>query len=222
MQDEDTDPDEDLCVKVNLYMRDYSEAATAAGAANPDAAASSGGGSAATTAGAGLSGSGMDRVTSRGSTVVTGTSSTTWGRIGGGCSGSTNNPLIQGLQESIQQKKAYKKGLQEFIQQEQSTNQHLREQLTVMREQLTVRREQLTNLRNERNALRNKNERMIDTRTKRKTSLEKQLKKTSKSPTKRIKTRGGKSPTKSPGKGKDSPTIEKYFSPTNSPKKSSP
>ena len=60
MQDKDTDPDEDLCVKVNLYMSDYSEAATAAGAANPDAAASSGGDSAATTAGAGLSGSGMD------------------------------------------------------------------------------------------------------------------------------------------------------------------
>jgi len=42
MQDKNITPDEDLCVKVNLYMSDYSEAASAAGAATPSTAAASG------------------------------------------------------------------------------------------------------------------------------------------------------------------------------------
>ena len=35
MQDKDTEPDEDICVKVNLYMSDYAEAALAAGSTLP-------------------------------------------------------------------------------------------------------------------------------------------------------------------------------------------
>ena len=36
MQDKDVEPDEDLCVKVNLYLSDTSEAASAAGASTDD------------------------------------------------------------------------------------------------------------------------------------------------------------------------------------------
>ncbi|KAL7549837.1 hypothetical protein ACHAWF_013099 [Thalassiosira exigua] len=43
MQDKDVAPDEDVCVKVNLYMSDYSEAAAAAAAASGAAAAPSDG-----------------------------------------------------------------------------------------------------------------------------------------------------------------------------------
>eukprot|EP00579_Thalassiosira_antarctica_P002172 CAMPEP_0201865540 /NCGR_PEP_ID=MMETSP0902-20130614/384_1 /ASSEMBLY_ACC=CAM_ASM_000551 /TAXON_ID=420261 /ORGANISM="Thalassiosira antarctica, Strain CCMP982" /LENGTH=452 /DNA_ID=CAMNT_0048390305 /DNA_START=65 /DNA_END=1423 /DNA_ORIENTATION=+ len=50
MQDKDVEPDEDICVKVNLYMSDYSEAVSAAGIATSTTAGG------ATTAGAG----GMD------------------------------------------------------------------------------------------------------------------------------------------------------------------
>jgi len=42
MQDKDVEPDEDLCVKVNLYLSDSSEAASAAGASTTDGGASDG------------------------------------------------------------------------------------------------------------------------------------------------------------------------------------
>ena len=42
MQDKDVEPDEDLCVKVNLYLSDSSEAASAAGASTTDDGASDG------------------------------------------------------------------------------------------------------------------------------------------------------------------------------------
>mmetsp|Transcript_2639 Transcript_2639/g.5605 ORF Transcript_2639/g.5605 Transcript_2639/m.5605 type:complete len:324 (-) Transcript_2639:134-1105(-) len=51
MQDKDATPDEDLCVKVNLYMSDYSEASSAAGATAPSAAPASGSSSAAAAGG---------------------------------------------------------------------------------------------------------------------------------------------------------------------------
>ncbi|KAL7527635.1 hypothetical protein ACHAXR_002055 [Thalassiosira sp. AJA248-18] len=60
MQDKDAEPDEDVCVKVNLYMGDYSEAASAAGiATDANAASSAAGATAAATAAAG-GGGGMD------------------------------------------------------------------------------------------------------------------------------------------------------------------
>ena len=56
MQDKDVGPDEDLCVKVNLYMSDYSEAASAAGIATSTTA----GGGAAAASGAAAGAGGMD------------------------------------------------------------------------------------------------------------------------------------------------------------------
>merc|ERR1711966_276759 len=51
MQDKNTEPDDDTCAKVNLYMTDYSAAAEAAGTSSADAAAA---GTAATGTGAGM------------------------------------------------------------------------------------------------------------------------------------------------------------------------
>jgi hypothetical protein len=54
MQDKNAEPDEELCVKVNLYMSDNSEAASAAGTTSSATAADSSGG--ATSGGAGANG----------------------------------------------------------------------------------------------------------------------------------------------------------------------